>query len=180
LINNRQDTVEALDKLLREVISSSSTYVDDAELRQALTSQGRLAKLSIPEKNIAAISLNTLKVSADEYLGGGFKALDLLRLQALQALNHRAELSQRKPRSKAALKTEVELLKDEISGLNEDLHHITKAFSRALKDVRRYAEASGLPYLREQWAEEERNLRAMASYATRKGKMRLVKSREES
>jgi hypothetical protein len=77
--NARQKSVFNLFCYLQKVCSQSEPL--PANVVQASTSQGSLAKLEVKEENIIPMSLNTLKSIADDILGkGGWEKIDNLRM----------------------------------------------------------------------------------------------------
>ncbi|MNE55220.1 hypothetical protein D3C80_1500450 [compost metagenome] len=100
--------------MLVDAIKRAQQYHSDQELRKALKSQGGIAKLEREVTNdrgdtlhVIPMSINTLKSYADVHLPGGFKALNDLRLKALEALEiaaKRGERSNKRTRSGLSLK----------------------------------------------------------------------------
>ncbi|WP_110946387.1 hypothetical protein [Pseudomonas bohemica] len=106
--------VRGLHVLLVEAIRKPQHHRSDQELRNALKSQGGIAKLerTVTDERGEAfqlfpMSLNTLKTYSEGHLPGGFGALNNLRLKALEALEiaeKRGERSNKRTRSGLALK----------------------------------------------------------------------------
>ncbi|MNJ33139.1 hypothetical protein D3C77_278180 [compost metagenome] len=106
--------VHGLHNLLINVIKRPQQHCGDEELKNALKSQGGIAKLDREVTNdrgetfkIFPMSLNSLKTYADSNLPGGFKALNDLRLKAGEALaltEKRGERANKRSRSGLALK----------------------------------------------------------------------------
>ncbi|MDR6950197.1 hypothetical protein J2Y39_004827 [Pseudomonas sp. 2957] len=107
-------SVRGLHTLLVEAIKRPKQYYADQELRKALKSQGGIAALerSVTSDRgeslqIMAMSLNSLKTYAEAHLPGGFKALNDLRLKALESLQieeNRGERANKRSRSGLTLK----------------------------------------------------------------------------
>nr|WP_319526870.1 hypothetical protein [Pseudomonas laurentiana] len=107
-------SVRGLHTLLVDAIKRAKQYHSDQDLRKALKSQGGIAKLERAVTDdrgdtlhVIPMSLNTLKTYADAHLPGGFKALNDLRLKALEALEiaaKRGERSNKRTRSGLSLK----------------------------------------------------------------------------
>ncbi|MFC8752698.1 hypothetical protein ACN429_19550 [Pseudomonas oryzihabitans] len=112
-------SVRGLHALLVETIKRPQQYHSDQELRKALKNQAGLSTLHRivsgdrgESLQIIAMSLNSLKTYADRHLPGGFKAINDLRLKALEALQlaeKRGERANKRTRSGLMLKvTELE------------------------------------------------------------------------
>lgn len=109
-------SVRGLHFLLIEAIKRPHQHHPDKELRKALKSQGGIAKLERMVTNdrgeamqIFPMSLNSLKAYADGHLPGGFKALNDLRLKAIEAIDiaeKRGERANKRTRSGLTLKVE--------------------------------------------------------------------------
>lgn len=107
--------------LLRDILRSPSLYVKNKTLCDALISQGSFAKLEGPltigddHIQLTAMSLNTYKSCAAEYVTGGFSELDELRASALRAIKKTQENPARSAdRSKNALVSYNEDLKRQL------------------------------------------------------------------
>lgn len=74
--------------LLKQVVAAPSSVEDPIWpiLMEALQSQGGLAALEIPERGIVAMSLNTHKALAMQYLDGGYSDLNDYRKAALESM----------------------------------------------------------------------------------------------
>lgn len=107
-------SVRGLHALLVEAIKRPKQYYADQELLKALKSQGGIAALERmvtsdrgESLQIMAMSLNSLKTYSEGHLPGGFKALNDLRLKALEALKiaeNREERANKRSRSGLTLK----------------------------------------------------------------------------
>lgn len=107
-------SVRGLHALLVEAIKRPQQFCSDQELRKALKSQGGIATLERVVTNdrgkplqVMAMSLNSLKTYADGHLPGGFKALNDLRLKAVEALQiveNRGQRANKRSRSGLTLK----------------------------------------------------------------------------
>ena len=85
LEKNQTKVLETV-SLLRKVIISPISFIDNDELVNALKSQSGISKYQCLENNIASCSLNTLKNISEVLLDRGFIALDELRINAKLAI----------------------------------------------------------------------------------------------
>ena len=95
-------SIIALRNFLRDVCEKPVKYREDQLLRDALKSQGGLAKYTNEELGIKSTSINTLKRISTEVVEGGFKALDDLRKGAserIEDLEQREKTSNKRTRS---------------------------------------------------------------------------------
>lgn len=81
-----QQSLRATMNFLLDLIKNAAKYKYEDELKEALRTQGNLAKYSNEKKGIVSCSLNTLKVNAELAFIGGFNELDEKRKSALLAL----------------------------------------------------------------------------------------------
>lgn len=88
-------SISNLRQLLVNFIKNPEEYSNVESLKEALVSQGKLAKYENTELNIFATSINTMK-RLSHYPNCDFDALDKLRVSALEKLNHK-EISEDKP-----------------------------------------------------------------------------------
>lgn len=158
-------SVVKLAELLREVISSRHFASLPTLTAAVLRSQGALAKFCDEELGIVASSLNTLKVSANAHLPGGFRELDNARKTALDyRIRFDASLQVAGgARTKVALQQKVSELEEVERRLEEDLFHISDAFNEAIRKARAIVNASGRADLARRWKDEEAELLARAS-----------------
>ena len=83
---NSPTSAHARASVLQQVVLQPTAFVDDAPLRQALKSQGGLARLQDVSRGVYPVALNTLKRSARLNWPGGWSGLDKLRRAAITAL----------------------------------------------------------------------------------------------
>jgi hypothetical protein len=142
--------VKALYLLLVQIIQRPLQFNQETDLRLALKSQGSLARL---ERSITSeqdgplktypMSLNSLKTHANENLVGGFKALNELRLKALQSI----ELSEKRQqqankRSKSGLTRKVEQLEQELEMQRQTNVILLRALSESMTQFTNIRDAS--------------------------------------
>lgn len=157
-------SVKALHKLLVEILNKPEEYVENPRLQLALISQGALAGLSLPESDIFSMSLNTFKGACNEVIDGGYATIDACRKSAAILLQSASNLnSSTEPRTKRAIAAKVRLLEEQVALYEKDLFHVSKAFWRALTEMRSMARRSGKAALIEECIETENLLRGMAS-----------------
>jgi hypothetical protein len=117
-----------LDAFLGDVVADASSFLSDRSLWAALSSQGALAKYANPSRNIAPISLNTLKRKSDELLESGFHGLNELRVKAREVLEAEAAKGARaNQRTKGALLQQISELKDSLNASRRDTVRLTAA-----------------------------------------------------
>lgn len=153
--------VLALERLLAQVITKPSDFVEDAELRSALNSQAGLASLERvvsaggePATNTFPTSLNTLKKYSDECLTGGFKRLNALRMKAIEAFE-REERKKAKSnkRTKSGLSLKVQDVESELEMLRQTNYLLLRALQEALGQFRDIRDAKDLKIL-EKWSSD--------------------------
>lgn len=126
--------------LLDNVCENPGKYTEDVQLRESLKSQGRLAKYYNEDLDIRASSINTFKRVTDEFIDGGFKALDNLRkiaLERLLALDKRVKKSNKKTRYGLAMR--VEELEAEKLHLEKANYFLIQAVTEAIVDIKSVA-----------------------------------------
>ncbi|WLH51291.1 hypothetical protein [Pseudomonas tolaasii] len=115
-------SVRALHALLVDAIKRPQQYYSDQDLRKALKSQGGISTLERmvtgergESMQIIAMSLNSLKTYANSHLSGGFKAINDLRLKALEAIQLAEKKGERaNKRSRSGLTLKVAELEHEL------------------------------------------------------------------
>ncbi|MEE4634129.1 hypothetical protein V2K98_11420 [Pseudomonas alliivorans] len=165
--------VLGLHTLLIEAIKRPQQYHSDRELREALKSQGGIAKLertvtsqrgeSLP---IFAMSLNSLKTYANANLPGGFRALNELRLKAAEALEFsekRGERANKRTRTGLALK--VAQLEHELELHRQTNMLLLKALSESLDWFVNIRDASSDQYRAKFTQDATETVRAILSMA---------------
>lgn len=160
-------SVKALQALLVQIIQRPQQFSKDADIRSALKSQGSLASLkrsveveqgeSLPT---FPMSLNTLKTHANENLVGGFKALNELRLKAIEALEfaeNREQLANKRTKSGLAKKVaqlefELEIQRQTnvilLRALSEAMHQFTSIRDASDENIRAKRTQDALQVLR--------------------------------
>jgi hypothetical protein len=132
--------VKALHTLLVQIIQRPQQFSKEADLRSVLKSQGSLAglKRSVETEQgdfiqTFPMSLNTLKTHANENLAGGFKALNELRLKAIEALEFSEKREQlANKRTKSGLAKKVEQLEFELEMQRQTNVILLRALSEAM------------------------------------------------
>lgn len=135
-------SVEALNLLLQDVIARPEGLEERSELIHALRSQQNMAGYSNQRLEIVSCSINTMKRNADQYLLGGFEALEKLRCQAKTAVMDSTKHKSTK-KSKALLNDTIMRLEAQISINKEDLAALTWLLTTLLSQGRNYADQAG-------------------------------------
>lgn len=117
---NGSISIRALSELLRSIIQSPAEFANDGSLKEALKSQGNLAKYERTSDSIVPSSINTLKKWSEEYLDGGWNGLDHLRKNAAEALLRHAQKQQK------SNKTTKDGLRQRADELEESLNELRK------------------------------------------------------
>jgi len=133
-------SIIALRNFLRDVCEKPVKYREDQLLRDALKSQGGLAKYTNEELGIKSTSINTLKRISTEVVEGGFKALDDLRKGAserIEDLEQREKTSNKRTRSGLA-KRVGELEEDNLI-LEQTIFFLVQALTEAVGDIKSVA-----------------------------------------
>lgn len=132
-----RESVKATLEFLREICAKPGGDECSVELRQALISQGKLAKYENTEKNIKGMSLNTFKAVSDDSIAGGFARLDKLRREARERLNHVDVVSDPGAAVTQSAKTKVlKSLKQETGILQAANLVLLRTVGLALNDLR--------------------------------------------
>lgn len=138
-------SVMATQKMLRSIIQNPSQFAEESLIREALKSQGALAKLDyvarIDDESFqkTPMSLNTLKHYADELLEGGFEGLNHLRRGAIDALEAFTSRPKGDASSKAGLLSKIQDLNERIEilrGVNYRLLQTISSEISTIKSVR--------------------------------------------
>jgi hypothetical protein len=134
-----------------------------------MRSQGSLAKLRMPSRGITPFSLNTFKRLSDEQIDGGFETIDGLRkiVRSILASETTATGLKSKSNVRTHLKVRVDELGDNVTRLEESLHHLTRAYWAAIQLARECAERSGSVDIVSYARRREQEIRAMASLMPR-------------
>jgi hypothetical protein len=164
-----ENYARALFTFLVAVQSKPELYLNNLELADGLKSQGSLAALRIDDHDIHPCALNTLKKSAQLVIPGGFGELDALRKSVFERLQHASRAANHNRReTRAYYKQRLDDALQENAQLKEDLWHISRAFYKAMLNARSYATEYGDKALQVRRADDEAELRAMASLVTNK------------
>lgn len=136
----RANSLSRLLGLLDEVAKSNLDEHFQFLPLAALRSQGALARLSVPDRQIIGMSLNTFKKIAGEFIDGGFERLDEARRNALEQLEHRRRLSEKVGReSKLAMRERLSDAERRARLFQDDLVHYSRALQYAMSRMRDYA-----------------------------------------
>lgn len=133
-------SIIALRNFLRDICEKPGAYKEDELLRDALKSQGGLAKYANAELGIGSTSINTLKRVSAEVIEGGFRALDDLRkgaLERIEDLEQREETSNKKTR--AGLAKRVDELEGNTLILEQTIYFLVQALTEAVSDIKSVA-----------------------------------------
>lgn len=165
--------LRALHILMVDIIKKPAQFCGDADLLSALKSQGGVAKL---RRSIVGdsgeiletypMSLNSLKTYADEYVSGGFKSLNDLRLKAIDSLHiaiKREEQANKRTRSGLTLK--VAQLEHELELLRQTNMIMTRALSESLNQFVNIRDASSDVLRRKFSQDATETLRAILTMA---------------
>lgn len=133
-------SIIALRNFLRDVCEKPGAHKADELLREALKSQGGLAKYTNAELGIASTSINTLKRVSAEVIDGGFRALDDLRVGALERIE---DLEQREKtsnkRTRSGLAKRVDELEADTLILEQTNYFLVQALTEAISDLKSVA-----------------------------------------
>lgn len=165
--------LRALHALLVDIIKKPAQFFGDQELLGALKSQGGVAKLrrsvTVERGELLKthpMSLNSLKTYADEYVPGGFKSLNDLRLKAIDALQVALKREERaNKRTRSGLTLKVAQLEHELELLRQTNMIMTRALSESLNQFVNIRDASS-DILRRKFSQDAtETLRAILSMA---------------
>ncbi len=142
--------VKTLQALLTHICRHPIKFTKDVELRTALKSQAGMASLSRAVEletgeslTTLPMSLNTLKTYANENLSGGFRALNDLRIGALEKLDlvDKREKHTNK-RTKSGLNRKVEQLERELEMQRQTNMILMRALSESMHQLTSIGDAS--------------------------------------
>ncbi len=153
--------VLALERLLAQVITKPSDYMEDSELRSALKSQTGLASLDRQVSagdeagiNTYPASLNTLKKYSDECLIGGFNTLNTLRLKAIEALEYSEhKITKLNKRTKSGLNLKIQTIESQLEILRQTNYILLRALQEALTQIQNIRDTKD-SLLREKWSSD--------------------------
>ena len=142
----REASVKSIVSTLERIVAKDPEFSPTMELKEALRSQGALARHTDESLCIVAMSLNTQKVIADECCGG-YEKLDALRIAAIGTLEA-VQAKQAEPTrgTKDALQQEIDELIVRIALLEQDLGQLTWAFGRIVAYARSQAQEINDPH----------------------------------
>lgn len=165
-----EESLKNLDMLLQQVTLNPDQYVKNNTIRAALVSQGALAKYTQTiEPVILATSINTLKKYADAVLDKGFAELDEKRRAAAAEIErHNARANKPAKVTRESLRDNIKELEEEVNIILGDLWNLSKAFHRAMRNARHYANQSKNLTLIAQCELDEVELREMVSFVKKK------------
>lgn len=139
-IERHVESLEALSKLLLDVVHNPSAFAEDGVLLAALNSQSGTAKYSCPDRGILGTSLNTLKRISDRYFKNGYDALEVLRKGALEShLREDRRHHRSNKKTKTGLAERVQELEQKNAQLREDLILLTSLLNESVRNARQYA-----------------------------------------
>lgn len=137
---NTRDSTLARFALLERALSGEKSI--PASLRQASRSQGKLARLSLPDLGIEPMSLNTLKSMADVAIeSGGWEKLDEMRQAYLHAIDGSASYSEKYISRTEQLKTAVAQLEESLAIERRYRLRLQASYSALLRRMRISAES---------------------------------------
>lgn len=142
----REASVKAVVVILERVVAKDPEFSPTTELKEALRSQGALARHADESLGLVAMSLNTQKVIADECCGG-YEKLDGLRIAAIGALEAmQAKQAEPNRGTKEALQQKIDELIVRATLLEQDLGQLTWAFGRIVNYARSQAQELNDPH----------------------------------
>lgn len=153
--------VQALQRLLSQVITTPHAFASDETLIAALNTQGGLAQLDravkadgIETLNTFPTSLNTLKKYSDEVLAGGFNALNALRVKAIEAIErHKRKKTKSNKRTREGLKSRVADHERELDMLRQTNFLLLRALQESMGQIKSISSTTD-PLTREKWASD--------------------------
>lgn len=161
-------SMRALQDLLKRIRGNPSSFSIQDDVRNALSSQGALAKYSNAQLGIFPMSLNTAKRVADTYFDGGYGEIERLRLECKEAVASAAAPSIPKMRTtREDLRKRIQKLERDSQQCLEDLFLITMLLDRALKNAMNYARQTEKEAVVELCRRESRQLLAMLERRSR-------------
>lgn len=153
--------VQALQRLLSQVITTPHAFASDETLIVALNTQGGLAQLDRVVKadgsaqlSTFPASLNTLKKYSDEVLTGGFNTLNALRVKAIEAIErHERKKTKSNKRTREGLKLRVADHEQELDMLRQTNFLLLRVLQESMGQVKNISVAND-PLVREKWASD--------------------------
>ncbi|WP_426234784.1 hypothetical protein [Pseudomonas sp. TWP3-2] len=138
-----ETSIASLIILFEKIITAPKDYVNDQTIRNALKSQGGIAKLHLTSgsgatlMSISPMSLTTLKSKISTVSDGQtFESFDRMRIQALDALDHASLIKDEpKKQTKIGIRRELEQMKIQLEQHRETNFRLLQALSRALAAI---------------------------------------------
>lgn len=160
-----------LSKLLLNVCSLPMEYRSNVGLMHSLKSQGALAKYRDADLEIFPLALNTIKrvcenrakldPELESLLQEGYKTLDLLRIEAANAIVRTTKEPKNSSRSKSALFEKATDAEAGILACREDCMQLTLALSTSVRTARTVIRDSGNDVLIARWRKAEGEIYGM-------------------
>ena len=147
--------MQGLMNLLEQVRLDPARFLDQTVLVQSLHSQGKLCRLSLPQFDVLAVSLNTFKRYCQDHVAGGFDAVDRQRRAARDAIEQIRHDGSARRKTQKRLIGELQAEKDQL--LLDNLL-LTQLLQMAMRQSRYYAQAGGDPQIMALHAKEHREL----------------------
>jgi hypothetical protein len=155
--------------LLLDVCKDPSGFIDNAEIKNALSSQGRLAHLALPQQAIIKVSLNAFKRAASQELERGFVEIEELRNAALKAIiKFSSKTTTTNKGTKADLKEMTAQLAEDLARATEDCDLLTDTFYASINAANTALKFATIEEAQESWRKSCRELFANLSMASRR------------
>jgi|GEM_PF-1180479 hypothetical protein len=178
-VERNNQSVLNLRNLLQDITIAPDKYLEQNLIIQSLKSQGLLAKFSDEPKGIFPSSINTQKRIAANVVDGGYEALDQLRVNALLAVEKKANTNNQPDKeTKAGLLLTIKELESEKQSIRNDLLLLTLAFEKSLRQGARYASLAD-PSIQALCKKEQRELLDILSLRKNNLNTNVVKLHED-
>ena len=169
-ILKNQASTESTRLILRSIVNNPQQYSDDEVLKQALKSQGGVAKLEyaalIDGKSVHknSMSLNTLKTYANDLFDEGFEGLNQLRLKTVDILDEYIHRSIRpNSQSRAGLRSRIIKLEETLEKHRSVNFILLQAISSAMSTITSMKDAPDDSILEKRAKDGLARIRAVAS-----------------
>lgn len=168
ITSTNKSSVEALFTLLQDAYTNPNKYINDLELHNSLTSQGRLAKFNRPSIGVKSLSLNTFKSICDSEIIGGFQRIDKLRTELKLKITEESLIkkSESTNSSDASKKRAIHALNNKNQNLMFANISLLASLRQAISDISDISKTESKS-VRERLAEESKE-RIMASLSFNK------------
>ncbi|MEZ8493471.1 hypothetical protein AB6C81_14630 [Vibrio splendidus] len=151
--------------LLIAICEKPAAYREQDNILTALKSQGGLAELVLPDTQMRAVALNTLKRHADDYLEGGWGLLNKLRQRAkTAALASLTNTNGGKPASKQNLNDKISNLQAELDIERKSNMLLMMTVQTLRGELRKMADYSNDEFLIDSYLEINKKIAAQLSY----------------